>query len=135
MGSQGVVIQKVPSRLDSSDLLAFRRNVQPVLDSDSPQLVLDLSGVKYMGSSGIEFLLDCLSQVVRRDGDLKFAALSPESASLLALTRVDRFFEIFRTVEDAVNSFDAFVAEKEKFSEPWNAFGTAALKDRAASTD
>ena len=56
-----------------------------------------------------------MSVVVRRDGDMKLAALSPESAALLALTRVERFFEIFRTVEDGVHSFDTFVTENEKF--------------------
>jgi anti-anti-sigma factor len=134
MGSQGVVVKTLPSRLDAEDLIAFQQDMQLVLESDSPQIVLDLSAVKYLGSSGIEFLLECLSQVVRRDGDMKLAALSPESAALLALTRVERFFEIFRTVEDGVHSFDTFVAENDKFAEPWNSFG-AALKDRAATTD
>lgn len=134
MGSQGVVLQTLPAQFDAADLLAFRKDVQSVLESDSPQIVLDLSPVKYLGPEGIEFLLECLSQVVRRDGDLKLAALSPESAALLALTRVERFFEIYRTVEDAINSFDTFVAEKEKFAEPWNSFG-ATQKNRAATTD
>jgi anti-anti-sigma factor len=132
MGSTGVLIKTLPSRLDAAELIAFTQEMQPVLNSDSPHLVLDLSGVKYLGSAGIEFLLECVSVVVRRDGDLKLAALSPESAALLALTRVERFFEIFRTVEDAVQSFDTFVAENENFAEPWNSFG-ASEKDRAAS--
>jgi len=131
MGSPGVLIKTLPSRLDAAELISFTQEMQPVLNSDSPQLVLDLSGVKYLGSAGIEFLLECLSVVVRRDGDMKLAALSPESAALLALTRVERFFEIFRTVEDAVQSFDAFVTETENFAEP-NSFG-ASEKDRAAS--
>jgi anti-anti-sigma factor len=132
MGSSGVTIKTLPPRLDAAELSAFTQVMQPVLESDSPQLVLDLSAVKYLGSAGIEFLLECLSVVVRRDGDMKLAALSPESAALLALTRVERFFEIFHTVEDAVQSFDTFVAENENFAEPWNSFG-ASEKDRAAS--
>jgi anti-anti-sigma factor len=134
MGSQGVVVKILPARLDAGELAAFQRAMQTPLKSDSPHIVLDLSVVKYLGSAGIEFLLECLSAIVRRDGDMKLAAISPESASLLALTRVERFFEIFRTVEDAVNSFDTFAAENDKFAEPWNAFGAAA-KDRAATTE
>jgi anti-anti-sigma factor len=134
MGSQGVIIKSLPERLDAADLTVFSQLMHPVLNSDSPHLVLDLSGVKYLGSAGIEFLLECLSTVVRRDGDMKLAALSPESAALLALTRVERFFEIFKSVEDAVQSFDTFVAEDANFAEPWNSFG-AATKDRAATTD
>lgn len=134
MGSQGILVKTLPARLDLSELASFRREMQSALESDSPQIVLDLNAVKYLGSAGIEFLLDSLSLIVRRDGDMKLAALSPEAASLLALTRVERFFEIFHTVEEAVHSFDALIAENDKFTEPWNSFGTA-IKDRAASTD
>ena len=60
MGSPGVLIKTLPSRLDAADLIAFTQEMQPVLESDSPQIVLDLSAVKYLGSAGIEFLLECL---------------------------------------------------------------------------
>jgi anti-anti-sigma factor len=134
MGSLGVVVKTLPVRLDAADLVVFQRDMEVALLSDSPHVVLDLSPVKYLGSAGIEFLLECLSRIVRRDGDMKLAALSPESAALLSLTRVERFFEIFRTVEDAVNSFDTFAAENDRFAEPWNAF-RAAAKDGTVTTD
>jgi anti-sigma B factor antagonist len=134
MGSPGILVKKLPTRLDVLELSAFRREMQFALESDSPHIVLDLSAINYLGSAGIEFLLDCLSIVVRRDGDIKLAALSREAASLLALTRVERFFEIYRTVEEAVHSFDAVGAENDRFAEPWNAFDAAA-KDQAATTE
>jgi anti-sigma B factor antagonist len=134
MGSQGVLIQKLPSRLDAAELAVFQKSLSVALETDSPQIVLDLSAVKYLGSPGIEFLLESLSVVVRRDGDMKLAALSPEAAALLALTRVERFFEIFPSVEAAIHSFDTFVAENDRFAEPWNSFG-AAPKNSAASSD
>jgi anti-anti-sigma regulatory factor len=103
MGSLGVVVKTLPFRLDAADLVVFQRDMEVVLLSDSPHVVLDLSPVKYLGSAGIEFLLE-------------------------------RFFEIFRTVEDAVNSFDTFAAENDRFAEPWNAF-RAAAKDGTVTTD
>ena len=96
MGSLGVVVKTLPVRLDAADLVVFQRDMEVVLLSDSPHVVLDLSPVKYLGSAGIEFLLECLSRIVRRDGDMKLAAISPESAALLSLPRVERFFEITR---------------------------------------
>ena len=91
MGSLGVVVKTLPVRLDAADLVVFQRDMEVALLSDSPHVVLDLSPVKYLGSAGIEFLLECLSRIVRRDGDMKLAAISPESAALLSLTRVERF--------------------------------------------
>ena len=36
---------------------------------------------------------------MKRDGDIKLANLSPASAAILELMRVDRLFEIFDTAE------------------------------------
>jgi anti-sigma B factor antagonist len=126
MAYRAVIIKTLPERLDSNELPAFRQAMQSVIDSDQPQVVLDMSAVKYLGSAGIENLLHCLSVVVRRDGELKLAALSPQAASLLSLTRVDRFFEVFPTVEEAVNTFDSFTADANAVTEPWNSFSVGA---------
>ena len=46
---------------------------------------------------------------MRRDGDMKLAALSPQSAVVLELTRTDRLFEIYENSTDAVRSFSTFL--------------------------
>jgi hypothetical protein len=57
----------------------------------------------------VDVLLQCMSQVMKRDGDLKLAAISPEAAVILELTRTDRLFEIYSTAADAVRSFSRFI--------------------------
>ena len=54
-------------------------------------------------------LLRCMSEVHKRDGDLKLAALSPPAAVVLELTRTERLFEIYETSTDAVRSFSGFL--------------------------
>jgi anti-anti-sigma factor len=132
MGYRAVTVKALPDRLDAVELPAFRRAMQSVIDSDQPQVVLDLSSVKYLDSAGIENILHCLSVVVRRDGELKLAALSPEAASLLSLTRVARFFEIFPSVDEAVHSFDSFVADVDPVTEPWNSASESAKTPEVA---
>jgi anti-sigma B factor antagonist len=76
-------------------------------------------------------LLHCLEEVLKRDGDLKLAALSPEAEVILELMRVSRVFETYHTCEDAVRSFNAIPAEVVPQSTPWyaNVFdGLGALK-------
>ena len=50
-----------------------------------------------------------MTEAVRRDGDLKLAALSPESAIILEITRTARLFEIYETSTDAARSFTSFL--------------------------
>jgi hypothetical protein len=99
--------------------------MQQVLRRDQPQIVFDLSSVTHLDSAGIEFLLDCLSAVVKRDGELKLAALSPQAGTILEMTRVGRFFEVFSTAEDAVRSFDVFLPNTHNSPEPWDLFRAA----------
>ena len=85
------------------------RSVDPILQSDQPRLVLDLADVRQLYSAGIGMLLHCMSEAMKRDGDVKLAALSAEAAVVLELTRAGRLFEIFDNTTDAVRSFSSFL--------------------------
>ena len=123
--TSSVVVKILAERLGRSEVAAFRREMQEVLRLDQPRIVFDFCSVTHLDSAGIESLLHCLSAIVRRDGELKLAALSPQAAMILEITRVGRFFEIFPTVEDAVRSFDVFLPNAHDSPEPWNLFRAA----------
>lgn len=104
-----VVVKRVPERFNLKQARAFLAEVQPLLRSDRPQIVFDCSQVRQMDAAGVEMLLHCLAEVMKRDGDLKLAALSPQAAVVLELTRTDRLFEIYDSSSDAVLSFSRFL--------------------------
>ena len=107
--SRPVVVKRMPARMDARTAREFLRDVQPFLTIDRPQLVFDLSQVVRLDAAGVEMLLHCMSQAHRRDGDLKLAALSPQSAVVLELTRTERLFEIYDSSTDAIRSFSGFL--------------------------
>ncbi len=107
--SRPVVVKHVPEKLSWREARIFFRDIQPLLTVDRPQLVLDLSNIKHFDIAGVEMLLECMSEVMKRDGELKLAALSPPAAVILELTRTDRLFEIYHTAADAVRSFSRFM--------------------------
>jgi anti-sigma B factor antagonist len=107
--SRPVVVKRMPDRLNFRQARIFLREVQPFLVSDRPQVVFDFSQVRQLDAAGVDMLLHCLSEVMKRDGDLKLASLSPHAATILELTRTDRLFEIYETSSDAVGSFTYFL--------------------------
>ncbi len=109
-----VVVKHVPQHLGFRESKAFMRDIQPLLAIDRPQLVFDLSEVKRMDATGVETLLEIMSEVMKRDGDLKLAALSPEAEVILELTRTDRLFEIYHSTSDAVRSFTRYIPSAMK---------------------
>lgn len=113
-----VVVKQLPEILDAEQSEAFFRALEPHLGSDRPCLVFDFSRVCQLDSAGVELLLRCMEETMKRNGDLKLAAVSPELAVVLEMTRVDRLFEVFATCGDAVDSFHRFSAQGLEGSSP-----------------
>jgi len=103
-----VTVKQLPLQLKSGQVRDFLREVSPLISGDRPCIVFDFSRVTEIDSAGVDMLLHCMEQAMKQNGDLKLAAIPPASAVILELTRVDRLFEIFATVSEAVDSFYGF---------------------------
>jgi len=120
---------QLPEQLKHAEVRAFCDELQPLLEADRPRIVLDCSQVRDMDSAGIQMLLHCTQEAMKRNGDLKLAAVSPAAGVILELTRVDRLFEVFDTTEEAVRSFHAFPSYAVPQTEPWYSGAYGALGD------
>lgn len=107
--SRPVVVKRMPEKVNQREARKFLQDVQPFLRADRPQLVFDLSQVRQLDAAGVEMLLHCVSEVMKRDGDLKLASLSPQAAMVLELTRTGRLFEVYESSTDAARSFSGFL--------------------------
>jgi anti-sigma B factor antagonist len=107
--SRPVVVKRMPEHLNLVQARKFLKEIQPILSSDRPQLVFDLSTVRQLDAAGVDMLLHCMTQAMRRDGDVKLSALSPQAAVILEMTRTDRLFEIYDNATDAARSFSFFL--------------------------
>ncbi|HET7439744.1 MAG TPA: STAS domain-containing protein [Terriglobales bacterium] len=103
--STPVLIRRLPARVDAEVVRILMRELAPSLRSDGPRLVFDLAQVEEMDAAGVDMLLTCMTEVSRRDGDLKLAAPSPRALVILELTQMDRLFEIFESSAEAAASF------------------------------
>jgi len=113
-----VIVMELPEKLNHAEGNAFLAEMRPLLEIDRPRVVLDCSQVQHMDSAGIEILLHCMEEAMKRDGDVKLAAVSPATAAILELMRVDRVFEVFEATEAAAASFHP-VPSPEVSQLPW----------------
>jgi len=107
-GSKSVVVKQLPETVTMNNVPQLHREIASTLDRDRPCLVFDCSQVRQLDSAGIELLLTSLEEVMKRNGDVKLAAVSPQVCAILKLTRVDRLFEMYENPRDAAESFDRF---------------------------
>lgn len=100
-----VIVKQLPEKLSVKRGQGFFRDVESCLNSDRPRVVLDCSKIQQLDSAGIHVLLRCLEEAMKRNGDVKLAALPSVAEATLEVTGVNRLFEIFPTVGEAVSSF------------------------------
>ncbi|MBZ5507976.1 MAG: STAS domain-containing protein [Acidobacteriia bacterium] len=105
--SDGVAIAVVPiDELDASNVGEFKRDITPLLQSET-KLVLDLSQLRFIDSSGLGAMLSCLRQLSAKGGDLKLCGMSKQVRALFELVRMHRIFDIYPAREGAIHAFQA----------------------------
>lgn len=69
-----------------------------------PGLVVDLTGVSYMDSSGLATLVEGLQAIEKRGGRLVLCGMQPIVREVFELTHLDSVFHIVHSVEEALRS-------------------------------
>jgi anti-sigma B factor antagonist len=90
--------------LDASNAGEFKRGMTPVIDATT-KLVLDLSRLRFVDSSGLGAFISCLRKLNAKGGDLKLCGMSKQVRAVFELVRMHRVFDIFATTEDAIRAF------------------------------
>jgi anti-anti-sigma factor len=108
--NSSVVILQAPASLDQRGAASLLGELKPMLAGSRPRVVLDCSEIQHLDSAGVETLLCCMEEAMKRDGDVKLAGVAPSSAVILELMKVGHLFEMFKTTEEAARSFYALPA-------------------------
>jgi anti-sigma B factor antagonist len=91
--------------LEASNSPEFREKVAALLEGRT-KVILDLSNVTFVDSSGIGALVATSRSLSANDGELRLVGLSPAVQTVFELTRLYRAFEIHGSEEEALDSFD-----------------------------
>lgn len=98
----GVLIVRVTeNRLDASRAPAFKSELSSLIDDFDGKIVIDLSSVDFIDSSGLGVLVSAMKQVGSR-GTIALACMSATVKKLFSLTRMDRVFSLHETVASAI---------------------------------
>jgi len=72
--------------------------------ADMKALLIDLSQVRYMDSSGIATLVETMQNCMKKGARLRLVELSPSVRDVFELARLASVFEIFPTIDEAMKS-------------------------------
>jgi anti-sigma B factor antagonist len=104
--SNVLVIHVGEKRVDASKAPSFKDEMTKCIESGQNQIVLDLSAVEFVDSSGLGAIVSCLKRLGPR-GNLAIAGAKGAVSRLFTLTRMDKVFALHDTVEAAVERLSA----------------------------
>ena len=105
--SNALQILKVEEkRIDAVAAIQFKDKVRELTAEHETAVVLDLSNVDFIDSSGLGAIVAAMKQL-GSDRPLHLAGLTPIVSKVFALTRMERVFKIFDSAENAVQHCEA----------------------------
>lgn len=84
----------------------LHETLQNLKEEGKKNIVVDLSKVKFMNSSGLGMLISALTTMRNAGGDLRLANVADRIQSLLVITKLITVFKHFESVDEAVTSYD-----------------------------
>jgi anti-sigma B factor antagonist len=91
-----LVIRVNEDRIDAAVAIQFKDRMRELTASDGNRVILDLSGVTFVDSSGLGAIVSVM-KFLAPERKLELAALTPNVGKVFRLTRMDGVFPIHDT--------------------------------------
>ena len=102
----GVVVVRPTGRLNMTAARMLREELHAVVESGGTRVVVDLSGIEFIDSSGLGALLSGLKAARQAGGDLHIAAPTRQATTVLKLTNLNRVLRVQPSPEGAFDDGD-----------------------------
>lgn len=100
-----VVIEFKGNVMGGPDAVSLNEKLHELIEKDQTNVVVDLSKVKFMNSSGLGMLIGGLTTMRKAGGDLRIANATDKIESLLVITKLITVFKHFQSLEEAIESY------------------------------
>ncbi|CAL9509798.1 Anti-sigma-B factor antagonist [Nocardiopsis dassonvillei] len=101
------VIVAVEGELDIATTNDLQEHIRSAIEDHGPWLILDMSGLDFMDSSGLNVIINAYRTVRERDGALALAALNERVTKVVRLVGLHRQVPVHQTVATAVAAMEA----------------------------
>lgn len=98
-----LVVTPLDKRIDAYGSSDFKGQMVDRINSGRNLIVMDLSNVDFIDSSGLGAIVSIL-KTLGNNGTLRICGMKDTIMGLFRLTRLDRVFHIHPTVEDALKA-------------------------------
>jgi anti-sigma B factor antagonist len=102
----GVVIISLDGKnMGGPEATEINEKFNQLIDDKKLKIVIDLSKVEWMNSSGLGILIGAVSLLRNNNGQLRIIHVSERIQNLLKITKLAGIFETSNSLEEAISSF------------------------------
>ncbi len=87
--------------IDKNQATDLIKQVDEILELGSNKLIIDLSDLKYMNSSGLNVLIQLLTKARTRGGESIICNVSKKVNDLLVITKLNTLFKVASSTDEA----------------------------------
>lgn len=98
-----LVVKLLEERMGADRAISFKETMCKLIDQGHKTFVLDLTEVKFIDSTGLGSILSVLKRV-GKGGEILITGTTETVASMFKLTRMDRVFPMYQTVDEALSA-------------------------------
>jgi anti-sigma B factor antagonist len=98
-----LVVTALEDRIDAAGAIQFKERMREAVQNPAPRVVLDLSAVTFLDSSGLGAVV-AVMKLLGPARKLELAGLTPTVEKVFRLTRMDTIFTIHPRVPDGLRN-------------------------------
>ncbi|RGN31404.1 anti-sigma factor antagonist [Bacteroides oleiciplenus] len=90
----GIIVLDIKGRLDTANARDFSIAIQPLLQEEKPNIIINCEQMSYISSSGLRYFLILQKSVQKNQGSLFIEAMKPEIKHIFEMTGCTSLFNI-----------------------------------------
>ena len=92
--------------MGGDDFDLFNNAIKEMVSEGAVDIVLNLSKVKWINSTGLGLMVSAYTSLVKQGGRMKIAEVSDRIDNILHVTQLELIFETFQKEDEAIASFE-----------------------------
>jgi anti-anti-sigma factor len=100
-----IQIVTLGGRMDAYSSNDVERQLNSLIDANEVKIILNLTALEYISSSGLRVLLAALKKSRKESGDLRLSAMRPSVKEVFDIAGFTQLFQTFNEEKEAIDSF------------------------------
>ena len=103
---QATIVDVKGNLMGGPETFSVHAKIKELLAQKKNKIIINLSDVSWINSSGLGMLMGCLTSIKNAEGSMKLTGITEKVKNLFIITKLITLFDTYDTIQEAVQAFD-----------------------------